>query len=159
MRHILATTVIAALTLSLTACSGSAGSTAAPVTASAAFQTVSARVATAKLTTTVTADNDPNHLLGRPHQYTSKVTFSDSRIDASDVSGLKKDDALRGGAIEVFGSNADAKTRAAYIQEVTKSLPILAEYDFVHGVVLVRVSHYLTPKQAAGYDKAAADLG
>ena len=33
------------------------------------------------------------------------------------------------------------------------------EYDFVHGNVLVRVSHYLTPEQAAGYDKAAATFG
>lgn len=32
----------------------------------------------------------------------------------------------------------------------------LAEYDYVHDTVLVRVSHYLTPDQAAEY-KAAVD--
>lgn len=172
MRHRLATTV-AVLTLSLAACSSSAtdnpapttsadakaSAPAVPATASTAFQAIGSHVSTAKLTTTVTASNDPNHLLGRPHQYTSKVTFSDSRIDADDVSGLRKGDVLRGGAVEVFATAEDATARAAYIQEVTKSMPALAEYDFVHGAVLVRVSHYLTPKQAAEYDTSAAELG
>lgn len=179
MRHTLTiAAAITVLTLSLAACSSSDTGSPAPATsstsaavktsapaadtagaASEAFETVSAAVPAAKLTTTVTASNDPNHLLGRPHQYTSKITFTDSRINTDDVSGLKKDDALRGGAIEVFGTEADAQARADYIQNVTKSLPILAEYDFVHGPVLVRVSHYLTPAQAGEYDKAAADLG
>jgi hypothetical protein len=34
----------------------------------------------------------------------------------------------------------------------------LAEYDYVHGSVLVRVSRYLTPEQAAQYESAAAAL-
>jgi hypothetical protein len=42
---------------------------------------------------------------------------------------------------------------------VTKSLPALAEYDYVHGSVLVRVSHYLTPEQAAQYESAARTIG
>lgn len=36
---------------------------------------------------------------------------------------------------------------------------MLAEYDFVSGTVLIRVSHYLTPTQAADYKAAAAALG
>lgn len=35
-------------------------------------------------------------------------------------------------------------------------MPALAEYNFVHGTILVRVSHSLTPAQAAAY-KAAVD--
>ncbi|MFE9601990.1 hypothetical protein [Streptomyces hokutonensis] len=104
----------------------------------------------------MTAANDPNHLLGRPGQYTSKVTFTDSRIKAADVEGTDKGDVERGGAIEVFGDPSGAQARAKYIQTIAKSLPAVAEYDYVRGPVLVRVSHYLTPTQAAAY-KATLD--
>ncbi|MEU2778731.1 hypothetical protein ABZ646_39160, partial [Streptomyces sp. NPDC007162] len=99
-----------------------------PLTAQTAFAKLSATVSTSKLSGTVTADNDPNHLLGRPNQYTSKITFDDTRISADDVSGTDKGDVERGGAIEVFGSPADVQARAKYIQSVTKSMPMLTEY-------------------------------
>jgi hypothetical protein len=35
---------------------------------------------------------------------------------------------------------------------------MLAEYDYVNGNVLVRVSHFLAPSQAADYEKATAGL-
>ncbi|MGW1811201.1 hypothetical protein [Streptomyces sp. NPDC002078] len=113
----------------------------APLTAQSAFQKIAASVSSAKLSGAVTADNDPNHLLGRPGQYTSKVTFPDSRVKAADAEGAKPGDVDRGGAVEVFADPADAATRAQYLQAVTKSMPALAEYDFVHATVLVRVSH------------------
>lgn len=118
------------------------------------FASLSDKVEAAKLNTVVTAENDPNKLLGRPQQYTSKVTFTDSRIPATEVEGLEKDDALRGGAVEVFETAANAKDRAEYIQSVTKEMPGLTEYHYVSGPVLVRVSHYLTPRQAADYEAA-----
>ncbi|MGW7383302.1 hypothetical protein [Streptomyces sp. NPDC054794] len=130
-----------------------------PLTAAAALTGITAAVPSAKKSGVVTADNDPNHLLGRPNQYTSKVTFEDTRIPGDQVSGTEKGDVERGGAIEVFGSPADAKARATYIQAITKSMPALAEYDYVHGTILVRVSHYLTPKQATGYKSTADMLG
>jgi len=166
------TTTAAALILcaGLTACSstspkanddaGKASATGSqPLTATNALTQISAKVQDAKLSGTVTAANDPNHLLGRPNQYTSKVTFTDSRIKTADVEGTKEGDVERGGAVEVFATPADAAARAKYIQAVTKSLPALAEYDYVHGTVVVRVSHYLTPEQAAGYKTAADKLG
>lgn len=139
---------------------GKAGASAAsqPLDAGAAFAQISKKVSSAKLSGTVTAENDPNHLLGRPNQYTSKITFEDSRVSPADVSGTEKGDVDRGGSIEVFGSPTDAEARAKYIQAVTKSMSALAEYDYVHGKVLVRVSHYLTPKQAAAYKSAANEL-
>ncbi|MEU5596665.1 hypothetical protein [Streptomyces sp. NPDC020298] len=130
-----------------------------PLTASTAFTRLSSKVASAKLSGTVTAATDPNHLLGRPGQYTSKVTFTDSRIKAADVEGTKEGDVDRGGAVEVFADQAAAQARAKYVQAVTKSLPAAAEYDYVHGSVLVRVSHYLTPAQAAAYKTATNGLG
>ncbi|MEU6067698.1 hypothetical protein ABZ864_25370 [Streptomyces sp. NPDC047082] len=128
------------------------------MTADSAFKRISAAVSSTKRPGFVTAALDPNHLLGRPNQYTSKVTFDDSRVPADQISGMDKGDIGRGGAIEVFGSPADANARAKYIQAVTKSVPSLAEYDYVHGTVLVRVSHYLTPKQAAAYKTAVGEL-
>lgn len=130
-----------------------------PLAADTAFTAISSKVTTAKLGGTVTAENDPNHLLGRPGQYTSKVTFTDSHIKASDVVDSSKGSVDLGGAVEVFADPAAATARAKYIQAVTKSLPALAEYDYVHGTVLVRVSHYLTPTQAAEYKAAADGLG
>ncbi|MFD6923218.1 hypothetical protein ACFV99_23825 [Streptomyces sp. NPDC059944] len=169
MHRILATSVLAVLLVTaLTACSSndsdgnSAGksdtSNVKPLDATQAFTELSTKVASAKLSGTVTAENDPNELLGRPHQYTSKVTFSDSRISADDLTGTDKGDVSRGGAIESFARAADAEARAKYIQSVTKSMSALAEYDYAHGSVVVRVSHYLTPKQAAAYKTATNGL-
>src|SRR5690349_9313659 len=168
MNKTLTLTSAALLLAALAACSSSSDSTtdsagksggttsaaSKPLTADTAFTAISGTVTTAKLGGTITADNDPNHLLGRPNQYTSKITFTDSRIKAADVEGTKEGDVERGGAIEVFADPAAATARAKYIQTVTQSLPALAEYDYVHGTVVVRVSHYLTPEQAGQYKTA-----
>ncbi|WP_224274113.1 hypothetical protein [Streptomyces sp. LS1784] len=139
------------------------GGAAAPAQPSAPAPAADATAVLAKLAATVksvkagapvTAESDPNHLLGRPGQYTSKVTFADSRIKAADVEGEKDDSVNRGGAIEVFATEADAKTRADYIQGIVKGMPALMEYDYVRGPVLVRVSKLLTPDQAQGLQAA-----
>jgi hypothetical protein len=131
---------------------------AASTDAAGAFKTIAAKVPTAKLGSTVTADTDSNHLLGRPGQYTSKITFIDSRIKTADTQGLKPGDVGYGGSIETFTSNSDATTRATYIQTVTKGISALAEYDYVHGPHVIRVSRLLTPVQAKEYDTAAGKL-
>ncbi|GAA2813782.1 hypothetical protein GCM10010441_43130 [Kitasatospora paracochleata] len=173
-----ATLLVAAALLTATACSSSASPATAPAAsgtaaaagaaapkpvpakdAAAVLASLAAAVPSAKQGTVVTEASDANHLLGRPGQYTSKVTFTDSRIQAADVDGFKEDDVERGGAVEVFASAKDAQTRAAYIQSVVKGLPALMEYDFVHGPVVVRASRFLTPTQAGELDKAAAVFG
>ncbi|MFF0836706.1 MULTISPECIES: hypothetical protein [unclassified Streptomyces] len=175
MKRTLSTTAVTLLIAGLAACSSNSGSgasdqqstkakagasatptTSKPLDASSAFTQISGKVTSAKQSGTVTAANDPNHLLGRPGQYSSKITFDDTRIPADEVSGTDKGDVERGGAIEAFATAADARSRAKYIATVTKSMPALAEYDFVHGTILVRVSRYLTPAQAAAY-KATVD--
>ncbi|MEU1535554.1 hypothetical protein [Streptomyces fagopyri] len=168
MNRTLITTAASAFLLgALTACSSATGhgsddrggaADTKPLDAAGAFSQLSGKISTANLSGTVTAENDPNKLLGRPNQYTSKITFTDSQISADDVTGTDKGDVSRGGAIEVFGSPADATARAKYIQAVTKGMPALSEYDYVHGTVVVRVSHYLTPKQAGAYKSAANRL-
>ncbi|WP_030300969.1 hypothetical protein [Streptomyces katrae] len=126
--------------------------------ASSAFAAVSAAVPSAKLGTTVTAESDQNHMLGRPNGYTSKITFTDARIPAEQTEGREADALELGGSIEVFPTAAEAKARAEYIQAASKALPALAEYDYLHGGTLVRVSRLLTPAQAADYEKAATKL-
>jgi hypothetical protein len=102
----------------------------------------------------LTAATDPNRLLGRPNEYTSDVRFADSRVPASDSAGDKLGDVDFGGSIEVFPTAADARARARYIQAVTAALPMASEYDYVQGDVLIRVSHYLMPADAAQYEAA-----
>lgn len=170
------TALTAAALLALTACGSSSDSSnskaattqtaasapttdiPAPLTAETALKKITTNVSTAKLGTVFTETNDPNKLLGRPGQYLSKVSFTDSRIAADDVSGLDEADTGRGGGIEVFETAEQAKKRATYIERVTEGMPMLAEYHYVNGPVLVRVSHYLTPSQAADYEEATAAL-
>jgi hypothetical protein len=95
-----------------------------------------------------TETTDVNHLLGRPGQYASKVNFHDARLPKS-----KDWDIEGGGSIETFRNRADALRRYKYVRGFgTTSL--FAEYDYLSGKVLLRLSHVLTPKQAAAYKAA-----
>ncbi|WP_116211741.1 lipoprotein [Streptomyces olivoreticuli] len=131
--------------------------------ATGVFKALAAAVPTAKLTWTATAVNDPNHLLGRPGQYTSKIAFADSQIPSKDteLGGTqlyKAGDLQLGGSVEVFPSLEDAAARAKYVTAVTKSVQAFAEYDYQHGDVVLRLSHLLTPDQAAKYKAALGKL-
>ncbi len=131
---------------------------ATPPTASTVTAALARAVPGLRTILTYTAASDPNHLLGRPGQYTSKVAFGDPRVKASDVAGEERDDIDRGGSVEVYPTAAGATARAAYIQRIAQAMPSVDEYDYVHGGVLVRVSHLLTPAQAAVYKRVVAGL-
>ena len=103
-----------------------------------------------------TAENDPNDLLGRPNQYTSKVMFKDTRLAPDPMA--KGFDVQNGGSIEVFEDEDDAIARAKYLETVTKSFSFSAEYSYREGTVLLRLSHRLTPDQAAEYEDALKDV-
>ncbi|MGV9775385.1 hypothetical protein [Streptosporangium sp. NPDC003464] len=109
------------------------------------------------LTVTYTADNDPNKLLGRPNGYVSKASFTDQRVDTSKVIG-KEGDVDLGGSVEVFEDTGQAEQRADYIQEIGKKMPMLGEYDYVAGPVLVRVSKELTPRDAQAFEAALSKI-
>jgi hypothetical protein len=101
-----------------------------------------------------TAADDPDHLLGRPGEYTSKSEFADSRITGEAGQGV-----TAGGSVEVFADQAGAVRRARYIQALVQAAPVLgAEYDYVAGGVLLRVSGQLTPAQARQYKRALAAI-
>jgi hypothetical protein len=132
---------------------GLGSTTATPQTADQVVGTLTAKVPSAKLGEVYTADNDPNHLLGRPNGYISKATFTDSRVASSPLITPGSVDA--GGSVEVFADADSAQRRQQYIQGLQKASPLLGtEYEYLSGATLVRVSGKLTPTQAAGYQAA-----
>jgi len=160
--------VVAAFAVTLAGCGGSTQSattpTATPVTTTAAAASpaqspasVIAKFQAAHLpvvpTITYTAESDPNHLLGRPGKYSAKESWSDTRVDPSRVQDTMPGNVDLGGSVEQFSSAADAQARMEYIVSIEKALPF-AEYDYVAGSALVRVSSALTPDQAKAYQAA-----
>ena len=102
-----------------------------------------------------TAKNDPNDLLGRPNQYTSKVTFEDTRLKPDPMA--HKFDVQNGGSIEVFENQENAITRKEYLESIGKGSSPLSEYVYREDTVLLRLSHRLTPNQAEEYEDALKD--
>lgn len=95
----------------------------------------------------VTEASDDNHLLGRPNQYSSKVFFFDIRHPKAEGEDNEN-------TIEVFATEADAKARHDYIENVTKGVPMLLQYQLLNGKTLVRLSKAVLPSEAEGYKKA-----
>ncbi len=100
------------------------------------------------------ASTDPNHLLGRPNGYLSKVAWQDPRIpqtdQSSDPGGIEW-----GGGIEVFPTVAAATSRASYLSSLGQSSSLLVnEYDYVLGPILMRISGTFIPTTAQGYEAA-----
>lgn len=127
----------------VSACSTIPGTQPAP-DASGTVQTLTtaALVADARAST---AENDRNHLLGRPGQYTQRVTFT--------IPGVKGDEdaasCQRGGCVEAWPTQAAAQQRADYISKNAQALPAAVEYDTVRSDgLLLRVAGAATPDQA-----------
>jgi hypothetical protein len=118
------------------------------------FNRVAPQVPAASLVKVYTEDDDPNKLLGRPNGYTSKIAFADSRISQADIEGAEEDAIERGGSIEVFPDAELAKGRAEYIQGALKNSGLGAEYDYLRGPVLMRVTGNLSPSKARDYESA-----
>jgi hypothetical protein len=153
--------LLAACTNAPTAQNTSATTTSAasqPLTAEQIVTKLVAKIPTVKLVKTYTAADDPNHQLGRPNGYLSKTAFSDNRVPTDQLMNTEPDSGERGGSVEVFPDAAGAKTRSEYIQTIAKSLPFAAEYDYLKGGILVRVSRLLTPEQAKEYDAALQSI-
>jgi hypothetical protein len=103
--------------------------------------------------TALTPENDPNQLLGRPGQYTGKVQFEDTRVNDGDSNPL-----ALGGSIEVFANPNDAKRRAEYVQAITTSSSLFAEYSWQVDSVFLRLDNAFTPTQAAEYERVLREI-
>jgi len=100
---------------------------------------------------TYSPETDPNKLLGRPHQYIGKASWTDARAKGS----LPDDRTM---TVEVFASTEDLENRRRYVEAVTKTMSPLAEYQFVHKNALLRLNHTLTPKEASQYESVLKAL-
>lgn len=101
-------------------------------------------------------DNDPHRLLGRPDSYIGKTVFHDTRYP---LKPNAQDQLIEwqnwGGTLEIYEEEADielAKKKIKAQQERIGSLP--PEYQFVKGLVFLRLGHVLTPAQAKEYEAA-----
>jgi hypothetical protein len=105
--------------------------------------------------TVFTVENDDNHLLGRPNQYVAKMSWHDSRLRAPLHPGdLTVED---GGSIEIFAAAADRAPREKYVHATTSAVSAFAEYEYDVGeFAFLRLTHFLTPDQAAAYKAALA---
>lgn len=102
-----------------------------------------------------TDSNDPNKLLGRPGQYVSKINFKDTRVVQQYVNNTgAKIEVSDGGSVETFASATDAQNRFKYIQAISKSSSMFAEYEYIQGDAILRISNDLTPAQAKVYADA-----
>ena len=103
-----------------------------------------------------TASTDGNHLLGRPGQYTGKVSFRDRRIRDGGAGYAVSS----GGSLEVFATSGDARRRAAFVSSIFESASpaVPSEQDYVRGNVFLRLSHVLTPAQTRAYEAALRRL-
>lgn len=111
-----------------------------------------------ELATEYNAATDPNHLLGRPHQYTGKLAWRDTRLpdhmQARSAPGVED-----GGTLEIFASAADRDTWDKYVAAFARSGPLFSEYDDPIGrLAELRLAHLLTPDMEAGYRAALAPM-
>lgn len=129
------------------------------LTAGQLVEQLAQRVPEAAPSVVFTAETDPNDLLGRPNGYTSRASFTDSRVEPESVEGLEQGAVDFGGTVEVFASQEAARRRVDFIQSTFAEAPILGtEYDYVRGGVLLRVIGTLTPDQAAAYEAALGEI-
>jgi hypothetical protein len=96
-----------------------------------------------------TPKTDPNKLMGRPGQYTSKIAFADTRYPESDSDFVGSDNTIEG-----FASIADAKKRADYVIRVTQSSPMFVQYVYHSGRFVLRLDRSLEPDDAKAYQAA-----
>lgn len=98
---------------------------------------------------TITEDNDPNDLIGRPTGYVDAAIVNAAGFDCTELG------VACGATIEVWPTSADAADRAAYIMGILDESPIFGtEYHSVSGVYLLRVSGEIVPSEASTYEDA-----
>lgn len=129
-----------------------------PIDAAAVIEAMAKVMPTMKASISYTAEDDPNHLLGRPGGYTSKSTFVDSRIDPADAQTSSIGSVDIGGGVEIFADSAGANERATTIFEIEKTTILSNEYLYTSGGVLLRLSSVLTPTEAQAYADALSGI-
>ena len=124
-------------------------SPAAPVTAIVIAQQLQAAVPSITAVTEATEANGGAEFLGQPGQSISAAWIADTSAAAPENS------VAGGGVVEVFASEAEAEARLTALREYLAQRPAYrAEYQYLRGPVLLRVTGKATPEQAALYEQA-----
>jgi hypothetical protein len=97
---------------------------------------------------------DPNELLGRPGQYTSKAGFSDARIGPDEFGDEPDPTEQIVIDVEAFDSDEARDNRADYLDGFADNSLLGGWYQYVEGNAILRVTFDLTPDQAADYEDA-----
>lgn len=95
---------------------------------------------------------DPNKLLGRPGQYTSKADAGDTRhpeLDPTKTCVV---------CVEVYPDAAGARARKAEVDRITAAAAFLLEYTYAEGPVCLRQDHALLPSESAAYEAALKQI-
>ena len=96
---------------------------------------------------------DPNKLLGRPNQYTQKVSFEDTTIEQPNPEFLTEgDQTFNGGTIEVFSTEEEALGRKAYVESMTSGMPMIQQYIYVNHTAVLRLEKDILPSVAKKYE-------
>ena len=93
-------------------------------------------------------NTDPNAVLGRPGEYIGKFNFTHE----------PKPETYQLLTIEIFEKEADAKKRAAYVEETIEDLGVMGEYIYLDSVYLLRIPYDLTTEEAELYNKAFSQI-
>jgi hypothetical protein len=137
--------------------------TPAPKTAAQLATAIKPDIKTVSEIVVWTEVNDPNKLLGRPHQYTSAATLIDDRtwpVSGDDFPKghpcVHADPGVNCGAtIEVFATKEDVTARFERIDELQKAAAWIGlEYLTIEGTVLLRVTGDLSPAVNRTYVEA-----
>jgi len=165
----LPTTLIAAAVLALSGCGGGTtpvprpsantstptATTAAPTAplggdaATARALKIQALVPSVVRVVTITKNNDPNPIFGRPGSYISAAVLYEKVNTCTTLV------VACGAKVEVYKSAADSAARAKYLLGMKKSGAIVGgEYDYVRGVEVLRVFGGVTPPLAEKYRAA-----
>jgi hypothetical protein len=165
----LPTTLIAAAVLALTGCGGSNTTGSSPSTststtiattgasttplgadaATASAKKIQALVPSVVRVVTITKNNDPNPIFGKPGSYVSAAVIYE-KINTCTTLVV-----ACGAKVEVYKSVADAAARAKYLLGMKKAGAIVGgEYDYVRGVEVLRVFGGVTPSLAEKYRAA-----
>jgi hypothetical protein len=94
-----------------------------------------------------TPETDPNHLLGRPGQYTGKISWHDVRAGDMDTTDLES-------TVEFYPTLASLQSRATYLQKLSDaSATIFGQYllEDDSRLLLMHLPFALTPDQVAEY--------
>jgi len=97
-----------------------------------------------------TAETDTNKLLGRPGQYTGKVSWNDLRVTSKNYDST----------IELFADRASMDARFTYVDAIIKSSPLFLQYMYRNDgrLAILRLPKDLTPLQAQAYADWFANL-